>query len=462
MTVVPVPIPVAQVTVPPPLPIPTDGGLPIGRHLFEDLSGTAGVGKTWMARELVLQQPGVVLAATTGIAAINLGEGTTINSLLRYYDTKSLEAMYTNGVLYMQLQALRRAGIQRIVLDEKSMLDGGQLTYLARAIEEINDPEGGLETIGASVEEATAREAMVDENDGLPPIGLTLVGDFGQLAPVKAPFAFESVMWDRFAATRTVLTEVKRQDSQEFIRGLHAVRAGDVVTALQVFTPDLFHHTLDDSYAGSTVFAKNIAVARYNQLRLDHLMTPLVQCTATRWGGQRKEWEAIPNTLRLKEGALVMTLANARTPEGALDYVNGDLGRFLGFDGDGHALVDLVRGHTVCVLPITRECTVPLTPERRATLLEADMPGRIKGRHEIVGEITYTPLRLAWATTVHKSQGLTLDRCQINLGDSFFRHPGMLFVALSRARTLEGLRLVGTPGQLAQRCTVNPVVRPWL
>ncbi len=259
-----------------------------------------------------------------------------------------------------------------------------------------------------------------------------------------------------------VLGAVIGQDSEEFIRGLHAVRAGDVATALEVFTPDLFHHTLDDSYAGSTVFAKNIAVARYNQLRLDHLMTPLVSCTATRWGDQRGEWKAIPETLRLKEGALVMTLANARTPEGVLEYVNGDLGRFLGFNEEGHPLVDLVRGHTVCVLPITRECTVPLTPERRATLTEENLLGRIKGRHEVVGEITYIPLRLAWATTVHKSQGLTLDRCQINLGDGFFRHPGMLFVALSRARTLEGLRLVGTPQQLAGRCTVNPVVRPWL
>lgn len=125
-------------------------------------------------------------------------------------------------------------------------------------------------------------------------------------------------------------------------------------------------------------------------------------------------------------------------------------------------MVDLVRGHAVRVRRVTRGCQVPLTKKRRETLIEEHAEYRIDGKYEIVGEITYLPLRLAWATTVHKSQGLTLDRCQINIGDSFFKYPGMLFVALSRARTLEGLRLVGTPQQFAQRCTVNPVVRPWL
>ena len=123
----------------------------------------------------------------------------------------------------------------------------------------------------------------------------------------------------------------------------------------------------------------------------------------------------------------------------------------------------------VAVTAITRECLEPLTPARRKLLndereaagLVGESP-QIKGKHEIVGEITYTPLRLAWGTTTHKSQGLTLDRCQINLSDGFFKHPGMLFVALSRARTLEGLRLVGTPQQFAGRCVVNPLVRPWL
>lgn len=476
---VPVPIAVAAVPdAPPPLPLPADGGLPIGRHIFEDLSGTAGTGKTWMARELVASQPGVVLTATTGIAAINLGAGTTINALLNYYDTENLHDDYQSGLLQMRLRALRRAGTQRIVLDEKSMLDGEQLTYLVRAIEEINDPHGGLETVGASADEAEALEADRRADASLPPLGLTLIGDFGQLAPVKAPFAFESVMWDRFAAHRTILTKVHRQDNATFINGLQAVRQGDVTTAMSVFTPNLFHHALDDTYEGSTIFAKNIAVARYNQLRLDSVQGPVVALSSTRWGKQRGDWKQIPETLRLKEGALVMILSNMRAVENEheesertrtrwrLIYANGDLGIFRGMGGDegNEAIVELQRtGRQVTVSPITRECLAPLTPERRKALRETGELGtRTKGKYEIVGEVTYTPLRLAWGTTTHKSQGLTLDRCQINLSDGFFKHPGMLFVALSRARTLEGLRLVGTPQQFAARCVVNPVVRPWL
>lgn len=460
---VPEAVPIPQA----PLPAPTQdiSDLPIGHHVFEDLSGTAGTGKTWLASELAARQPGVILAATTGIAALNLGAGTTINSLLGYYKTAELCKQYTNGTLQARLRALRRSGTRRIVLDEKSMLDGEQLTYLARAIEEINDPDGGMETIGEGAEAAAARESRTDLDAGLPVLGLTLAGDFGQLPPVKAPFAFESPMWDRFAQHRTVLTKVWRQDSETFIQGLQAVRHGDVQTALQVFTPDLFTSEMDDRYEGSTVFAKNDSVTRYNQIRLDQVLGPVIGIPSTRWGKQQGDWKQIPETLRVKVGALVMLLKNRRE-ERRLIYANGDLGIFQGMGGeDGdEALVTLHRtGQTVSVTRLTRECLEPLTPERRAALrLAGHTEDRIKDRKEIVGEVTYTPMRLAWGTTAHKSQGLTLDRCQINLGDHFFRMPGMLFVALSRARTIEGLRLVGTPAELAARCTVNPMVRPWL
>ena len=69
---------------------------------------------------------------------------------------------------------------------------------------------------------------------------------------------------------------------------------------------------------------------------------------------------------------------------------------------------------------------------------------------------------VAYATTVHKSQGLSLDNVQVMFGNHFFKTPGMLYVALSRSRSPEGLRLVGSAGQFVGRCTVNPVVRSWL
>jgi len=79
-----------------------------------------------------------------------------------------------------------------------------------------------------------------------------------------------------------------------------------------------------------------------------------------------------------------------------------------------------------------------------------------------MGQIEYAPLRLAYASTVHKSQSLTLDRVQVDYRDHFFSSPGMLYVALSRCRTLEGLRLVGQQGTFASRCTVDERVRGWI
>lgn len=80
----------------------------------------------------------------------------------------------------------------------------------------------------------------------------------------------------------------------------------------------------------------------------------------------------------------------------------------------------------------------------------------------IGGAVRFYPLRLAYASTVHKSQGLTLDRVQIDFRDAFFASPSMLYVALSRAREAQGLRLVGTPEQFARRCQADPRAAPWI
>jgi hypothetical protein len=444
---------------------------PIGHHQWEDLSGTAGTGKTWLARELA-HVPGVTLAATTGIAAVNLGEGTTINALLSYFDTASLREMYTQGYLQTRLRHLRRCGLRRIVLDEKSMLDGQQLTLIVRAIDEVNQGRT-LEDVGgdeyADMPSAEASHPTDDE----PQLALTLVGDFGQLPPVRAPFAFESAEWERFSAHRTTLTEVKRQDDQDFVHALHAVRLGQAHEALAFFTEDRFAGQLDYEFDGTTVFAKNDAIARYNQLRLDRLTTSKVSFESMRWGKERGDWKQIPERLDLKLQALVMILANQRQssmdPEpGRLVYANGDLGLLVGVDWDEErdedvAHVELYRtGEVVTVRMVTRECLQPLEPGRAKELRLAGLDERVHDKSEIVGEVTYMPLRCAYGTSVHKSQGLTLDKVQVNIQDAFFKQPGMLFVALSRARTASGLRLVGTPRFFVDRCTVNPVVRPWL
>jgi ATP-dependent DNA helicase PIF1 len=443
---------------------------------FTYLAGPAGSGKTFLTKDWARREAGLVLAATTGIAAINLG-GTTINALLGYFDTKSLQEQYTIGTLAAKLGRLWRSGMRRIVLDEVSMLDGDQLTYLVRAVNEVNGRGYVLDTLDED-----------DEKMGPANLGLTLVGDFAQLPPVKAPFAFESPEWrraadapqgssyDRFAEHTITLTEVKRQADAQFIDALRAARRGEGHRVAEYFAGK-FHPGTDDQFDGPTLLAKNDAVDRYNWLRLDKIPGRQIIFPSERWGDQRSEWGnpkkpantwGIPLRLNLKEGALVMVLANRRSegPGRALIYVNGDLGYLVGADEANHlAQVKLHRtGEVVPVEYVRREVLKPCDASRRKELRAEGKEDLISddGKWEITGWIDYMPLRVAYASTVHKSQGLSLDKVQINIRDPFFKSPGMVYVALSRARTAEGLRLVGNPATLIERCAADPRLKEYL
>lgn len=407
----------------------------MSEQIYEYIGGAAGCGKTWLARERAKADPfGTRLTASTGIAAINLGSRditcTTINSLLWYFNTRSLEDAWTQGRLDLALRRLYEDGVKEIIVDEVSMMSGAQLDIICKALDYLNETHGFNE-----------------------PMGLTLIGDFCQLPPVderREGFVFQAKHWDRFEPAITILTEIKRQTDVEFIEALRHVRRGDGGSALDFFAPQI-ERRLDIDFEGTTIMAKNIEVDRFNDLRLNRLEKDWVRFPSFRHGKQLKEWERnIPQIFEAKLEALVMILVNKtyKNSGGLFKYVNGDLG-YIREITDRSAWVELIRtGETVEV-----EYAVKENAEKN----------KKSQQESVVGSCEHMPLRVAYATTCHKSQGLTLDRVQINLNGQFFSYGGMAYVGLSRARTAEGLRIiVGNDNTFIKRCKTNPKVKRWL
>lgn len=416
----------------------------------EFITGPAGTGKTTLVRARALRTAGVELCATTGIAAVNLGpDVTTINSLLAYFDTAGLRDAWTTGRLSVRLAKLANSGCRAIVLDEVSMLDGEQLRILELALREVNQ-----------------RRA----EQSVPPLHLTLTGDFAQLPPVKAKFAFEVPEWDAYEENTLRLHTVYRQADPDFLAALFAARRGDGATAATILSPRCVGG-LDYHFDGTTILARNEDVDRFNALRLSQLQTQEITFTSVRWGKERAEWKVIAERLLLKLGALVMILANRHEDKSngtvaggrRLIYANGDLGYLREVDANGVPYVELTRtGEVVPVGFVTRDNKIPLEPGRRKELKAAGLGELAVDDHEIIGSLTYMPLRVAYATSCHKSQGLSLDKVQVDLRQAFFNSGGMAYVALSRARTADGLRIVASPALLAGRCRVNEKVRRWI
>ncbi len=413
---------------------------------FAYLQGPAGTGKTWMARQVVKTRDDAILCATTGIAAVNLGDATTLNSVLAYFDTQSLLEHYASGFLQHRLRMLRKSGIRTLVIDEVSMMAADQLTVLCQAFDELDQQKTYDQDLGVGYQYA----------DGDLRMKLLLVGDFAQLPPVDAPFAFESPEWSRFREATFKLSTVRRQGDPRFIQALQAVRVGKGADALEALQPQMVQG-VDFTFTGTTIVASNQEVDRINGMRHAKLAGPEYTWKTVRSGEQQKDWlKQIPEQVDLKKGALVMILSNRPRPRDEVDgfvvgdllYANGELATVVGPDPHGIRVMLHRTFEEVVVVPAVKEWKEPT--------------GKKNPRFTIKGAVSYMPLRLAYATTVHKSQGLSLDAVQVSLIHGMFHKPGMTYVALSRCRTLEGLRIVGNPKMFLGRCGVSEKVREYL
>jgi hypothetical protein len=303
-----------------------------------------------------------------------------------------------------------------------------------------------------------------------------------QLPPIKDKFAFEAKCWGEFEKNTLRLTKVWRQDDLDFVHALNLIRCGDGPAGARALEDAgvQFVSSLDMKFEGTTIVGKNDQVNRINAVRYQQVQGKEFELSNYRWGSQRSEWRAekgiIPFQLKLKPGALVMVLANH--PE--FEYANGDLGEVIGMDGSSGVLVKLKRNDSiVSVTRVTRHVNTASNDDHglaHYNCLCEDREGweklpRAKWGEEsfncrdqsvVTGAVDYWPLRLAYASTVHKVQSLSLDSIQVDARDAFVGNAGMCYVSLSRARTAQGLRIIGSKNLLAKRTNVDFRVRRFI
>jgi hypothetical protein len=396
--------------------------LKTGANVF--LTGEPGSGKTHAVNEYVsyLRSCGIepAITASTGIAATHLN-GMTIHSWSGIGVKRTLDEYDLDFIAANEKRVRRIRNARVLIIDEISMLSAQALNMVdvvLRTLRHSNDVFGGLQMV--------------------------LVGDFFQLPPVvgnrsfgsterlpfanvggdpSRQFAFASMAWEKLKPVACYLSEQYRQEDQVFLGLLSSLRSGRVTSEHRalLLTRFLVNGEADAKAGMTKLFSHNADVDRINETELAKLPThprnfPMVSRGQKPLIEQLKRGCLSPELLKLKTGARVMFTKN-NFEEG---FVNGTTGEVIGFrSSDGY--------------PVVRTKSGDITVEPESWAIEAD--------RKALAEITQLPLRLAWAITVHKSQGMSLDAAVIDLGDAF--EYGQGYVALSRLRTLAGMHLLG-------------------
>lgn len=393
--------------------------LKMGGNVF--LTGEPGAGKSYTIRQYVeyLRSHAVdpAITASTGIAATHIG-GMTLHSWSGIGINKTLNASELKEIAGRDRLAKRVKAAHVLIIDEISMFDGQILDLVDRVcktVRESEEPFGGLQVI--------------------------FVGDFFQLPPVSRPtepppqFAFMSQAWQAAQPVTCYLSEQHRQEDETFLEVLSALRRGRVLEEHRNVLGERQIVFMDQDFSEITkLFSHNFDVDRMNTHELGKLEADARTYKMAAYGipqlvEQLKKGCLSPETLVLKDGARVMFTKN--NPDGS--YVNGTTGEVVGFTPElGNPLVKLRSGKVI-----------------EATTTE----WKIEAEGKTLAAIVQIPLRLAWAMTVHKSQGMSLDAAVIDLSGAFAYGQG--YVALSRVRSLSGLHLQG----LNQRALeVDPII----
>ncbi|MCD0187874.1 AAA family ATPase [Acinetobacter sp. PW68] len=387
--------------------------LKAGENVF--LTGSAGAGKTYTLNQYInylkARKVPVAITASTGIAATHMN-GMTIHTwagigIKDFLSDADLKNMKERKYLKEHLE-----NAQVLIIDEISMLHAKQLNLVNQVLKYFKDSDdafGGIQVIVA--------------------------GDFFQLPPVgkndernRDKFCFMSDAWVEAKFRVCYLTEQHRQGDDYLNDILNAIRAQSIdhqhIQALE----HTRHQDIGDTF--TRLYTHNMDVDNINFKHLNEIETESKQFDAVCDGNQKlietlKSSVRAPEILNLKKHAKVMFVKNNFD----MGYINGSLGEVIGFeDDDDHGILPKVK--------LTDGTVLLVEPETWS--VENDAGKTIASFQQI-------PLRLAWAITIHKSQGMTLEAAEINLSHTFEKGQG--YVALSRLKSLSGLRLLGFNSQ---------------
>jgi ATP-dependent DNA helicase PIF1 len=377
----------------------------MGKNIF--LTGAAGSGKTFVLNQYIKylkdNHVPVAVTASTGIAATHL-QGTTIHSWsgIGIRETLSAQDLEKIGANKRIKKHFKKTKV--LIIDEISMLHQHQLDMvdiIARHFLDARQSFGGLQVV--------------------------LCGDFFQLPPVSTAssevekhFAFHASAWEQADFHVCYLHEQHRQGNDPLITILNDIRSGRAGEHTKIPLRTRYKKEPVGNTKATKLYARNINVDEINQRELANLQTEekifimKTQGFSALIEGLKKGCLA-SEQLILKRGAEVMFIKNHLSGL----YVNGTRGLVIGFNDEDWPVVRTYDNKMVHASP--EEWVYEEQGITRASIQQV-------------------PLRLAWAITIHKSQGMTLDAAEIDLGDTF--EPGMGYVALSRLRSLSGLKIM--------------------
>lgn len=382
------------------------GILKTGRNAF--LTGSAGTGKTYLLNQYIqyLKERGIkpAILAPTGIAASHIG-GMTIHSFFGIGIREDIDEYFLDRLLQKEFLYNRLKKLKVLIIDEISMVSPElfvSMDKILRAFKSSDKPFGGIQ--------------------------LVLSGDFFQLPPVskaakKIKFSWQTELWEKTDLRSCYLEEKFRQSDKILINILDEIRSNSVSeNSMEIFR-SCYKKELANDFKAAKLYTHNEDVDRINKTELEALAGEQKIFKSLNKGSKKNierifKSSLVAEELKLKKGAIVIFIKNNYEK----GYINGTLGIVEDFNSaTGAPIVRIFSGHKIMA-------------EHEEWVFK-------NNREEIKAFVKQIPLRLAWALTVHKSQGMTLDAAEIDLSKTF--EVGQGYVALSRIKSIKGLRLMG-------------------